>query len=86
MANYLSAIKTTFLLHGLDVACLADARHKYYQNSIQLHVPLSVKCKKVIDIALLRNIVEQCDDTYMGQISKCVYLLSFYFHSCPCLI
>ena len=49
MANYLSAIKTTFLLYGLDVACFADARIKYYQKSIQLHAPLSVKLKKVID-------------------------------------
>ena len=78
MANYLSAIKTTFLLHGLDVACFADARLKYYQKSIQIHAPLSVKLKKVIDIPLLKSIVDQCDYTYMGQIFKCVYLLSFY--------
>ena len=78
MANYLSAIKTTFLLYGLDVACFMDARLKYYQKSIQIHAPLSVKLKKVIDISLLKSIVDQCDYTYMGQIFKCVYLLSFY--------
>ena len=78
MANYLSAIKTTFLLYGLDVACFADARIKYYQKSIQIHAPLSVKLKKVIDVTLLKSIVQQCDYTYIGQIFKCVYLLSFY--------
>ena len=57
MANYLSTIKTTFLIHGLDVACFANARLKYYQKAAQLHVPLSVKRNKVIDIPLLRNIV-----------------------------
>ena len=56
----------------------ADARLKCYQKSIQLHAPLSVKLKKIIDIPLLRSIVEQCDYTYMGQIFKCVYLFSFY--------
>ena len=81
MANYLSAIKTTFLLYGLDVACFADARLKYYQKSIQIHAPLSVKLKKVIDISLLKSIVEQCDYTYMGQFFKCIYLLSFYSFS-----
>ena len=70
LANYLSAIKTTFLLHGLDVACFADARLKYYEKSIQIHAPLSVKLKKIIDIPLLKDIVDQCDYTYMGQISK----------------
>ena len=63
MANYLPAIKTTFLLHGLDVACFADARLKYYQKSIQIHAPLSIKLKKVIDITLLKSIVDQCDYT-----------------------
>ena len=53
MANYLSAIKTTFLIHGLDVAYFADARIKYYQKAVQLHAPLVVKLKKVIDIPLI---------------------------------
>ena len=48
------------------------------KNIVQIHAPLSVKLKKVIDISLLKSIVEQCDYTYMGQIFKCVYLLSFY--------
>ena len=78
MANYLSVIRTIFLLYGLDVACFADARLKYYQRSIQIHAPLSVKLKKIIDIPLLKSIVDQCDYTYMGQIFKSVYLLSFY--------
>ena len=78
MANYLSAINTTFLIHGMDVACFVDARIKYYQKTVQLLAPSVVKLKKVIDIPLHKNIVEQCDYTYMGQIFKCVYLLSFY--------
>ena len=78
MANYLSAIKTTFLIHVLDVACFAEARLKYYQGAVQLHAHLSVKLKKVIDIPLIKSIIEQCDYTYMGQIFKCVFLWSFY--------
>ena len=80
--NYLSAIETTFLLHGLDVACFADARLKYYQKFIQIHAPLSVKLQKVIDIPVPKSIVDQSDYTYMGQIFKCVYLLSFYSFLC----
>ena len=78
MANYLSAIKTQFLLCGLDVACFNDARLKFYLKAIQRHVPLVVKLNKIIDIPMLSKIVEQCDFTYMGQIFKALYLLSFY--------
>ena len=78
MANYLSAIKTKFLILGLGVACFDDSRLKYSQKAVQLQSPLNVKLKKVIDIPLLKSIVQLCDLTYMGQIFKAVYLLSFY--------
>ena len=77
MANYLSVIKSTFTIYGLDVSCFTDPRLKLYQRAVQLHTPLSVKLNKVIDTALLKQIAEQCDLTCMGQIFKAVYLLSF---------
>ena len=78
MANSLSAIKTKFLIMGLDVACFSDCRLKYYQKAVQLHSPLTVKLNKIIDIPLLKSIVQCCNFTYMGQIFKAVYLLSFF--------
>ena len=78
MANYLSAIKTQFLLCGLDVACFSDARLKFYQKAVQRQGPLSIKLNKLIDIPLLRDIVEQCNFMFMGQVFKALYLLSFY--------
>ena len=58
MANYLSA--TTFTIYGLDVSCFNDHGLKLYQRAIQLHNSLSVKLNIVIDIALLKQKVEQC--------------------------
>ena len=78
MSNYLSAIKSKLPILGLDVAGFADVRLKYYQKAIQMHAPIRVHLKKVIDIPLLRLIVRQCDYTFMGQIYKALYLLSFY--------
>ena len=78
MANYLSAVRSKFIILGLDVACFNDARLKYYQKAVQLQSPLNVKLNKIIDISLLRSIVQLCDFTYMGQIFKAVYLLSFF--------
>ena len=79
-ANYLSAIKCKFLIFFLDVTCFNDHRLKYYQRAVQLHVPLQVKLKK-IDVDQLKKIV--CALTYMGQIFKAIYLLSFYLQ---CLV
>ena len=77
-ANYLSAIKCKFVIFGLDVACFNDHRLKYYQRAVQLHAPLKVKLNKIINVNLLKKIVAQCDLTYMGQIFKGLYLLSFF--------
>ena len=78
MANYLSAIKTKFITLGLDVACFDDSRLKYYQTAVQLQSPMNVKLKKIINVPLLKSIVQLCDPMYMGQIFKAVYLLSFF--------
>ena len=43
-----------------------------------MHAPIRVNLKKVIDIPLLRLIVNKCDHTFMGQIYKALYLFSFY--------
>ena len=78
MANYLSAIKANFNIFGLDVAVFQDMRIKYYQKAVQLSSPMNIKLKKIIDVSLLLQIVQQCNYTYMGQIFKPVYLLAFY--------
>ena len=56
MANYLSAIKSKFIIFGLDVACFSDHRLKYYQKAVQLHAPLQAKLNKIIDEKLLEEI------------------------------
>ena len=43
-----------------------------------MHSQLNVKLKSIIDIPLLKRIVELCDFTYVAQIFKALYLLSFY--------
>ena len=78
MANYLSAIKANFIVLGLDVSIFQDVRIKYYQKAVQLSAPMNVKLKKVIDVPLLLQIIDQCNYTYMGQVFKPLYLLAFY--------
>ena len=82
MANYLSAIETKFIILGLDVACFNDSRLKYYQKAVQLQSPLNVQLKKIIDIPLLKSIVQLCDFMYMAGLRLCIYSVSFYFCVC----
>ena len=67
--------KQSRLFIGLDVAGSADVRRKYYQKAVQMHAPLGVNVKKVIDIPLLKLIIQQCYYTYMGQMFKTLYRL-----------
>ena len=59
MANYLSAIKSIFTIYDLDVSYFADHRLTLYQKAVQLHAPLSVKLNNVIDVALMKQIVQK---------------------------
>ena len=78
IANHMSAVKTKSAMWGLDISPFHDPRIKYFTKAITLTSTLKVSLKAVIDIPLLIKIVNQCDKTYMGQVFKAAYLLSFF--------
>ena len=78
IANHMSAIKTKCAMWGLGTKIFKDPRIKYFTRATTLSAPLKVSLKAVIDIPLLSHIVSQCDRTYMGQVFKAAYLLSFF--------
>ena len=41
---------------GVDAACFANCQLKYYQKAVQLHSPLNVKLKQVINILILKKL------------------------------
>ena len=78
IANHMSAIKTKFSMWGLDTSPFNDPHIKYFTKAITLTSTLKVSLKAVIDIPLLTNMINQCDHTFMGQVYKAAYLLSFF--------
>ena len=78
IANHMSAVRTKFAMLGLNTSPFHDPRIKYFTKSITLTSSLKVSLKPVIDIPLLSRIISQCDNTYMGQVFKAAYLLSFF--------
>ena len=77
-SNYRSGIKAMSVIHGLSDWPFSHVQVKYFVRSLQLSNPITVTLKKIIDIPLLRQIVKQCDTTYMGQVFKAVYLTAFF--------
>ena len=78
LSNYLSAIKSSLALHGLDVSSFMDLRIKLYNKAIMRHRPLNPSIKPIINTDTLQSIVLQCDRMYMGHICKAAILLSFF--------
>ena len=78
ISNYLSGIKAMAVIHGLSDFPFSHVQVKYFVRSLQITNPITVTLKKIIDIPLLRRIVHQCDQTYMGQVFKAIYLTAFF--------
>ena len=77
MANYISAIKSFSTKLGFNSAAFEHKKIAMYLKSLQRETPLSVKLHHVIDIKFLRDIIKNCEATYMGMIFKAAYLLGF---------
>ena len=78
ICNYLSGIKACANIYGLSEWPFSHVQVKYFLRSLQIRAPVMLTLKKIIDIPLLRQIVRQCDNTYMGQVFKTLYLTAFF--------
>ena len=76
--NYISAIKTKFLIYAIDTSPLCDPRIKFFHKSLLLHRPFKVSIKSIIDPSTLNRIIKECDHMFMGLVYKTAYLLSFF--------
>ena len=77
-ANHLSAIKAKLALFGITAYIFQDPRLKYFQRAMILHRPFKVALKTIIDIPTLQLMVRHCDFTYMGQVFKAVYTITYF--------
>ena len=70
MANYISAIKSFSTKFGLNFDAFEHKKIGMYLKSLQKSSPLAVNLHQVIDINLLRHIVNKCDSTTWAPFSK----------------
>ena len=77
LQNYISAIRTMHICHGMNVSYLDHPSIPLFIKSIQKTSTFRVNLKHIVDIPLLESIVATCDLTYLGHIFKSCYLMAF---------
>ena len=78
MQNYLAALRSLYILNGLDTSPFRDQRLTLYVKAIQLQAPFTPKRVNLLDIHVLEQIIHQCDYFQFPIIFKTLYLLLFF--------
>ena len=77
LANHISACKAKFTMYGLQFHLWDHPNVRYLLKSVKINRPIVVRKKHIIDLAVLNDIVTQCDHIYLGKVFKAVFLLAF---------
>ena len=78
LANYVSAIKASFILYNLPFQVLDHPRVKYFIKAVKINRPPALKTHNVISISMLIKLSLACDDIPSGQVYKATLLLGFF--------
>ena len=82
LANYLSAVKSSLVMYGLNPARFSDPRIKLYNKAIMRHRPLNPFLKPIIDTDTLQAMALKCDRMHMVHICTAAILLAFFSFLC----
>ena len=78
VCNYLSTIRSKFIMYGLSTVALDDKKLHYIIKSLKINRPLSITKCNIISIEDLYAMVVCCDSLNMGQVSKTLFLWAFF--------
>ena len=78
IANYLSAIKASFVLYNMSYSLLDHPRIKYFQKSMRINRPLAVTSQNVIDLSMLQQISQSCDQLNFPEVFRAIFLTGFF--------
>ena len=78
IANYLSAIKASFVLYNMSYSLLDHPRIKYFQKSMSINRPLAVTSQNVIDLSMLQQISQSCDQLNFPEVFRAIFLTGFF--------
>ena len=78
IANYLSAIKASFVLCNMSYSLLDHPRIKYFLKSMRINRPMTVTSHNVIDLHMLERISQACEQLNFPQVFSAIFLTGFF--------
>ena len=78
LANHISACKAKFTMYGLQFHLWDHPNVRYLLKSVKINRSIEVAKKHIIDLTMLNDTVAQCDNMYLGEVFKAVFLLAFF--------
>ena len=78
LANHISACKAKFTMYGLQFHLWEHPNVRYLLKSVKINRSIVFVKKHIIDLAMLNDIINQCDTLYLGVVFKAVFLLAFF--------
>ena len=78
IANYLSAVKYYFTMYDLDVAVFAHPKIHLFLRSLTINRSLNCKMQGIIDMALLRDIVQATIISPHSIVYRAIFLTAYF--------
>ena len=78
LANYVSAIKASFILHDLPFQVLDHPKVKYFIKAVKINRLPAIKSQNVISISMLVDLSLACDSLPSGKVYRAALLLGFF--------
>ena len=78
IANYMSAIKTSFIMYDLPFETLDHPKVKYFLKELRINRPVTIASHNVITISHLFDLSMACDLLTSPQVYRATFLLGFF--------
>ena len=87
LQNYLTVIKASYIIHGLDTATFRVERLRLFLKALKLQVPFKPRILAHLDVPLLEQIIKQLEHFVVPVVFRPLYLVMFFFisHIVQCL-
>ena len=78
LQNYLTASRVLHIVHGLETVAFRDERLPLFLKAIKIQSPFKPRLLAHLDITLLEQIIQQCDQFQFPVVFKPLYLTMFF--------
>ena len=78
IANYVAALRTLYIIHGLPTQPFTDQRIQLYLKALKLNAPFQPTIRPTLDIAKLHSLLGFCESVPHSNVFKALYLTCFF--------